>query len=59
MTIQEVANKLSKCALVNCEDCKHFIEYSTIAQKICKSNLIQEMAEECRKIAVHMEDDGK
>jgi len=60
MTIQEVANKLNECALMECEGCSHF-KGDIVRQNyvMCQADMIAEMGLECKKIADELSDDGK
>lgn len=55
MTIEDVANKLNKCALARCDDCEYFCN----DLEGCQSDLIVDMGAELRKIAEQTSDDGK
>lgn len=58
MTIEQVANKLNKCATCKGND---GCEYSKTGEAyvICKGRLIQAMADECRMIAERGDLDDK
>lgn len=53
MTIYEVAEMLEDCARGNCSKCKRVCE--PLGE--CESHLLQDMANECRKIAEELEDE--
>ena len=59
MTIEEIAKKLDYCAvksMSNCEGCK-YKKFEDLVR--CQAELIRDMANECRKIADQLGDDGK
>lgn len=56
MTIEEIAKKLDDCANIRCSNCKHIFT-DDLAE--CQTRIIEEMADECRKLVEQMGDDGK
>lgn len=52
MTISDVADRLNKCAVLDCKACDY--EYSKLGKRTyadCQALLIAEMGAECRRIA--------
>lgn len=54
MIVEEILNKLYMCAEKRCSICK----YSPMNNH-CKESLIEDLANDCRKLAEQMGDDGK
>ena len=60
MTIQEIANRLNKCALMECKGCKYFKGNEVNQNYVsCQAQMIGRMALECKQIADELVDDGK
>lgn len=59
MTIDDIAKKLNNCANGMCFNCDKDKDRMARGISLCQASLIQDMADECRKIAEDLKDDGK
>lgn len=62
MNINQVAAVLTRCAHADCSKCRYgILELRTKNEDIaqCQALLIEDMANECRRIVEMTEDDGK